>query len=175
MPFVDSPVWELRFKIEDPEGETSSVLLYRLFDAGESMTDVLNDVDTFTTRLTALANGQVRESSLTIRRRNTASPPRVKDGTGYTNIEDKALLTFRTVQDGSSFTLTIPTPKSTVFLADEETVDPNSTPVANLLTDLLSSGVDKHGNAPLYYITGHRIRKPTRRTVRPGIFTETGG
>lgn len=102
----------------------------------------------------------------------TTSPTANVYGTAaqYQSIEDKALLTFQTAS-GGIHRYQIPSPKVSIFMADEETVDPANTDVAAfaaaMITDQASS---RDGSLITGFIGGIYIRRKFQR--RFNIFTK---
>jgi len=74
-------------------------------------------------------------------------------GGTYQSVKDRAVLTFLTAA-GGLLTLTIPGPLSSIFLADQETVDP--TQLVTLIADVIANVVDVGGNAVVSYVSGIR-------------------
>lgn len=102
----------------------------------QSNADVLNDVEN-----TLFVNG--------------APAPGVAT---YQSVRDSAKLVFTTAA-GNVVTLTVPAPKSSFFLADQETVDP--TAAATIIAAALLVLTDEAGNAVTAFQGG--FRQPTRR------------
>jgi len=73
----------------------------------------------------------------------------------YPSVSDYARLLFQTTA-GTLVQVTIPAPQSSMFLADQFTVD--SASVAGLLAALILVGTDLAGNAITSYVGGTRER-----------------
>lgn len=73
----------------------------------------------------------------------------------YQNVADYATLVFATAAPSLVY-LTLVAPLSTIFLADQETVDPVA--IATLITDVTGSLEDGAGNVVTAYVGGFRRR-----------------
>jgi hypothetical protein len=84
-------------------------------------------------------------------------------GAGGIPVTTAARLWFATAA-GGKLSLLVPSVDASVFLADNETVNPSSTLVSLLSAQMISEGCDAIGNAVTAYISGTRV------TLRlPGI------
>jgi hypothetical protein len=87
----------------------------------------------------------------------------------YETVEDKAVMTFVTAS-GALHRYQIPAPKSALFLADGETIDPANATVAaytaGVIAQLVSS---RDGSDITAYIGGVRIRRKLQK--RTNIYT----
>jgi hypothetical protein len=90
----------------------------------------------------------------------------------YDDAEDSAVFSFVTTQ-GTVAKISIPAPKSTIFLADNQTVNPANAAVAAFVTELLtpsdyaagSIASAKSGAAFVSFLGALRVRKRTRRKL----------
>lgn len=73
----------------------------------------------------------------------------------YQNVQDAAVLVFQ-APSCAQVKLLLPAPKSSIFFADQETVDPAQ--VATLIGDCLGVLCTLAGEAVSEYIAGYRIR-----------------
>lgn len=89
------------------------------------------------------------------------------------NAEDVATFTFATAL-GAVGKVSIPAPKSSIFLTDEQTVDPANTDVAAFVTAMIGGapdavsgwyGATKSGASYAVFLGGLRIRRKTRRRM----------
>lgn len=80
----------------------------------------------------------------------------------YQNVEDKAFLEF--VSAGNNTVIyELPSPNSTVFETDSETVDPTDALIVEIVTQVLAFCADKAGNLIIGYVRGYRNRKKLQR------------
>jgi hypothetical protein len=88
--------------------------------------------------------------------------PSINPGfSAFDDVEDKALLEFQ-AQDGSPVKVSIPGPISTIFEADEETVDPLDAAIAALIVEVLGTVVTAGGRVVVEYVKGYRKRARAR-------------
>jgi hypothetical protein len=109
------------------------------------------------------------------------NPQQYGAASNYQNVEDKATITMLDVAFGLN-KFSIPAPKSTIFLADQETVNQADASVTALLAALsvadTSGGYvsDRYGNALTFYVAGvrRRLRFHRKITIWTRIPAETG-
>lgn len=104
------------------------------------------------TQLVALSNADSlnwTEGTLTA---GSASPP----GNTYRSVWDSALLTF-TDGAGNLTDITLPAPLTSVFKADQETVDP--TAITALISAVVGTAVTNAGGVVTAYVAGTRVPK----------------
>jgi hypothetical protein len=82
----------------------------------------------------------------------------------YPAVEDKAIFTFQTAT-GGIHRLQIPAPKSTIFLADGETVDPANTDVVAFVSAVIANAVTRNGEVIGFGAFGTRIRRKLHRKL----------
>lgn len=193
---TQTPQGPLTITIEftDPEGLRGTCKLYAniVGSAGGGNVTVGtldNMAGTLAVAFQSMTNCQVYAISITRRTYyGILKPPFV--ASAPTNIEDKVYLEVLNAFGGKG-TVQIPAPVSTVFLSDEETVNPASTAVAALMAALITGTLvsqatvtsgnatliwsDKSGNIMTAYDKGYYRRAKSRRRLRTGISTEIGG
>ncbi len=75
----------------------------------------------------------------------------------YCNSEDKAVLTFRG-DDNSTYNYELPAPKSTIFIANSDVVNPASVPL-KAFTDWIAAHCKGSFGQTLTFVRGVRTRK----------------
>lgn len=74
----------------------------------------------------------------------------------YAGVTDRAELLFSTAA-GGYYKVQVPAPVASLFLADQETVDP--TAAATIITEAIASVVTPDGTALTAYVAGTRLRR----------------
>lgn len=87
----------------------------------------------------------------------------------FDDAEDSAVFAYQTVNGGLA-KISIPAPKSSIFLADNQTIDPANASVLAFNTSLVGGvngffGATKSGGVMNLFIAGLRVRRPTRRKL----------
>lgn len=76
----------------------------------------------------------------------------------YPTVQDVALMIFRT-DAGTTVRITVPGPKSAMFKADLQTVDPASALAAAIISAVLATVSDSNGNPAITYVSGSRQKQ----------------
>lgn len=152
------------FEYRDDKGQTSSVKMFILGDTQADAATVAGDIKTAMDALTNAASGGARGAL-------TTSPAVNSYGANaeYERIETKAVLVFQT-STGALHRYRIPAPKSAIFMADGETVDPANGLVTAFVTAMLAGAASRDGVALASYIGGTLAFSPMQR--RYNIFTK---
>lgn len=111
--------------------------------------------------LQAISNANVSSSI------DNAAAPTNGTAATYLDVEDKAVLVFQDFY-GAQHRFQVPAPKSTIFLADQETVDPTNSAVLTLINDMSSGGVGvttRQGITLTGMLGGFRARRHLHRKV----------
>jgi hypothetical protein len=87
----------------------------------------------------------------------------------FDDAEDSAVLNFQTVNGGLA-KISVPAPKSTIFLADNQTIDPANASVSAFTVALIGGtngffGATKTGAVMNLFVGGLRVRRRTRRKL----------
>ncbi len=162
------------YSFRDSRGMTSTMKFWVTTD---NAADAATLGGAITTALAAMTNAHITST-----RGSYADTPEFGYGSDaqYAPIEDKASLTYVT-QRQVLHRFRVPAPKATVFMADEQTVDPADTLIVAFNTAFLDTITntfvsDALGNPLTGYVGGIRTRSPLRRKVN--IYTlnpaETG-
>lgn len=132
---------------EDFQGQASKVVFF---------TTLAATVDTVANGIAAASNAGERNSdAITFTVHNVAAVAAT-----YENAEDKAQLVFRDTS-GATHKYQIPAPKSTMFLADQETV--NTADPTGVIGIITANVVSLQGNAVSTFVAGKRLRRRSRR------------
>lgn len=168
----------------DPEGEVAISAFYVNYTSGTVPTipDMNTAIDDLVSQFAALSLAQVQSYSWAIESFITRQKP-PNPGNNIDNIEDKVFLEYSATA-GWQTKMNIPMPDPAVFQTDGETVDPTVSLMTNWSTKYL--GPTTHGTVIVAgstpqastldtYVKGYYRRAKTRRRLRQGISTETGG
>lgn len=91
------------------------------------------------------------------------STPYVPSDLGpYSTIEDKLELQLRCA-DGSDTSMELPCPVSTIFEADERTVDPSDALIIELIAQLVTLAANKFASAIVGLVFGRRVQRERGR------------
>ena len=82
-----------------------------------------------------------------------ATPP----GGPYPSVRDYLVMNFRS-SAGTTGKLNVPAPLAAVFLADNETMDPDSSLVQDIRDAMFAAGCDSFGNPWVNLISGRRAK-----------------
>lgn len=132
-----------------------------------SFRDVQGQVGKVTAYVAAAANATALDAAIATA--SNAGPagfdvlaitPQAIAGTAatYENVEDKAQLVFKAA-DGSTHRYQIPAPVSSLFLADQETVNSANA----LITAFTTNAQSAQGSALTTFVGGKRIRRRSKR------------
>lgn len=116
--------------------------------------------------------GHLRAASNAFAEINTDTFKPLTYGTAATfeNVEDKAVLTFRSTDTGRLSRFSLPAPKSAVFLADQMTVDTSNALISAVINDFTTFVyANDQATAPLAFVGGLRTRRRNQRKIN--IFT----
>lgn len=153
------------FTFRDAKGDVSRV---SVFVTDATYAAATNDMTTLQPLLTALTNAVLVNAKGPL----TSSPAAAGYGTAaeFDTIEDKAVLSFVT-STGAIHRYQVPAPKSGIFLADKETIDPAQADVAAFTAGVVANKVSSRDGALITaYIGGVRLRKKLHRRVN--IYTK---
>lgn len=153
-------ILSLGFTFRDSKGLTGHM---RMLIGGASVAAIFTAYNSLQTALQAVSNAFVHQNSAPDKNYTYGTSAR------YDTIEDKAALTFRD-EWGALHRYQIPAPISTIFLADQETVNMANADVATLV-GLFQSNVYAHSTAtaPLVGVGGIRQRRKMQR--KANLFT----
>lgn len=116
--------------------------------------------DTFTADAAAISNAGLQRAfynrNIPVQTLATSAP--------YDDAEDKAVLEF-SCTDASTLRVEVPGPKTSMFLADKETVDKAQAAVAALISAIINNLVNKAGQAIVNYIRGYRTRAKNKHNI----------
>jgi hypothetical protein len=148
----------------DAKGNTATNIFYV---TAASLTAANTAATAVITAMTALTNAHLQSQIGP----STSTPTEVIYGTSssYATVEDKATFTFQTAT-GSIHRFRIPAPKSTIFLADGETVDAANTDVTAFTSAVIANCASSSNEALAFGGFGVRQRVKIRRKLT--IFTK---
>lgn len=157
------PTYPQSVTYRDDKGQTASV---RMFVAAADEATALTDAQTIITAMNALTNA----ANDGARGAYTSSPTVHSYGANaeYETVEDKAQLSFQT-STGAIHRYQVPAPKTAIFLADGETVDPANGLVTTFAAAVVAAGASRDGAAISTFIGGIRVRRKFQRKFN--IFT----
>lgn len=157
------PTYGQTFSFRDIKGQTSTV---RMFIVGATPAAALADGIAIEAALAALSVASLGASKGAF----TSSPAINTYGAAgaYDSVEDKAQLTYQT-GTGAIHRYEIPAPLASIFLADDETVDPANGLVAALTAAMVGKASSRDGVLLGSYVGGIRTR--TKMIRKFNIFT----
>lgn len=110
-------------------------------------------LNTITGQIIAVSNADYVTTSTGVLAVNPAFNPL---GLQYISVQDAATLVFATAA-GTTVSITIPAPQTSIFMADQETVDPSS--VAGVVAACIGLLCDSAGNVVASFLAGYRTRQ----------------
>jgi hypothetical protein len=142
------------FGFRDAKGNTSRM---RVLLGAADVATIYTNTNTMATHLAAVSNASISTSEQAI------IPHTLGTSAEYDTCEDGAVLTFSDPA-GQLHRYKVPAPKSTMFSADQETVDSSVVAVSNLIGDFTSGAYGRSTDtAALTYVGGIRVRAKMKR------------
>lgn len=146
--------------LRDAKGNTARYTFY--VDGSVSANAAATAMSNVLTALTPLTNAVLQSAIGPF----VVVPQEVVYGTNasYASVEDKAIFTFQTAT-GSIHRPQVPAPKSAIFLADGETVDPANALVVTYVAAIIANTITRDGEVVAFGAFGTRLRRKMHRKL----------